>query len=371
MELQKKINELLELDPYNLSEKKKKQILLDILLHQLDYHLCNCEPYKLWYKRNSFKDVDQITSIEEIPFVPSSVFKHLDLRTGQAKSKKVQSSGTTSKYKSKIFLDSQTSKNQVLALSKILSSNIGKKRKTFFICDVEPGFQSKTDISLSARFAGMSGYLLAAKNRYYLLKYDEKGNITFNDDSIKILKLSQDEEVVLIGYTYMIWEHFINNSISKFKLNLNEKTKLIHFGGWKKLANKQVDKSHFLQQLNVELGIQSNCVFDIYGFTEQLGTVYPSKGNSGSLVSTYSDVLVRDTATFEVLDEGEEGFLQFISILPTSYPGFSILNDDLGYIKKRNTSENSLETKEFVVLSRLEKADARGCGDTLPENFYI
>ena len=34
--------------------------------------------------------------------------------------------------------------------------------------------------------------------------------------------------------------------------------------------------------------------FDIYGFTEQLGTVYVSRGLSGCRSSAYSEVLVRD-----------------------------------------------------------------------------
>ena len=46
----------------------------------------------------------------------------------------------------------------------------------------------------------------------------------------------------------------------------------------------------------------------------------------------YSEIIVRDTNSLEVLPNGKIGFLQFISPLPTSYPGISILNDDLGKI---------------------------------------
>ena len=53
-----------------------------------------------------------------------------------------------------------------------------------------------------------------------------------------------------------------------------------------------------------------------------------------------------------------------------SYPGFSILNDDLGYISERY-NEGNREVLKFKVLSRLEKAEERGCGDTLPDNYYI
>ena len=62
--------------------------------------------------------------------------------------------------------------------------------------------------------------------------------------------------------------------------------------------------------------------------------------------------------------------MQFLSILPLSYPGISILNDDIGYVSKR-TIRNNVENIEFKVHSRLDKLDLRGCGDTLPDNYYI
>ena len=37
----------------------------------------------------------------------------------------------------------------------------------------------------------------------------------------------------------------------------------------------------------------------------------------------------------KVVEDGKVGFMQFLSILPLSYPGISILNDDMGYISKR------------------------------------
>ena len=43
----------------------------------------------------------------------------------------------------------------------------------------------------------------------------------------------------MIGYTYMIWEYLLNNQHIDFdKLELNENSKLIHFGGWKKLRKE-------------------------------------------------------------------------------------------------------------------------------------
>ena len=123
--------------------------------------------------------------------------------------------------------------------------------------------------------------------------------------------------------------------------------------------------------INNRLNIKEENIYDIYGFTEQLGTIYPSSGNGGSKVSSYSHVLVRDPITLKVLNNSETGFLQFISPLPLSYPGFSILNDDLGKISTSNTDKNNNEILEFTINPRLDNAENRGCGDTLPDNYYV
>ena len=62
--------------------------------------------------------------------------------------------------------------------------------------------------------------------------------------------------------------------------------------------------------------------------------------------------------------------MQFLSVLPLSYPGISILNDDMGYVSKRTFVKN-VEKIEFKVHSRLDKLELRGCGDTLPDHYYI
>ena len=145
---------------------------------------------------------------------------------------------------------------------------------------------------------------------------------------------------------------------------------LIHFGGWKKLQSSSVTKKKFNLEVHNKLNIEDENILDIYGFSEQLGTVYISKGQGEFLVSNYSTVLVRDPKTLKILKNGQVGFLQFLSILPLSYPGFSILNDDMGFIASQ-VSLNNDEKVKFKVLPRIDGLDLRGCGDTLPENYYI
>lgn len=366
-----KINNYLKLNPYSLDKITKKKKFLEIIKYQIKHHSKNCKNYRLWYKKNNFINPNKIKEYEEIPYVPSAVFKHVQLKSIKEESKIISSSGSSGQNKSSIALDNTTSKLQKICLSKILTDNLGKDRRIFFIADVEP-IENFGQSTISARYAGMSGYLMAAKERNYLFKLNEKNEFILNLKTLeKLTNIIETTPIIIIGYTYMIYDHFLKNK----KINLKDKksnneVKLIHFGGWKKLHNNKVTKEEFISKAILKLNIKDKNVLDIYGFSEQLGTVYISKGNDGCRVSDYSNILIRDPKTFEVLKDGQIGFMQFLSILPLSYPGFSILNDDMGYISKRISVKN-VETVEFKIHSRLDKLELRGCGDTLPDHYYI
>ena len=371
IQLQKNINELLAFDPYNIDRDIKKNKLINIIKQQIEFHIKNCEKYKTWYDSNDFIPPSLIEDYQDIPFIASSTFKNINL-VSIKDSKKIQSSGTTSSNKSTIFIDKATSQNQTKSLSKILSAILKNKRKNYFIIDLEPKISSLDNI-MSARQAGMMGYLMGAKSKTYLLKLDRDNKIVLDNDNLeKMISVSKNEPILIIAYTYMLYEYFLQNlNIDFEKFDLHAESKIIHFGGWKKLRDKKILKEQLISLISSRLNIKKENIYDIYGFTEQLGTIYPSSGNSGFKVNSYSYALVRDPVTLRVLDKNETGFLQFISPLPLSYPGFSILNDDLGKISYSSVESNNNEILEFTVNPRLDNAENRGCGDTLPDNYYI
>lgn len=369
MILNDKIDELLSCSPFNLSYSQKKEKLIEIVRLQIQHHIKKCKAYKSWYDENAFFSPQYIKDFDEIPFIPSSVFKYMDLKSyNGGKSKIIKSSGTSTNLKSNIRIDISTSINQRKSLSRLLTHILGKNRKNFYVIDAEPSPTTQSK-EINARVAGMQGYMIAAKSVKYLLK--KKGEKLILNKKI-LLELYKDNDSVLIGYTFMIWKHLIlNEDLKNYKNITNNNFKLIHFGGWKRLSNLRISKKQFTKAVIKKIKIKTANIFDIYGFTEQLGTIYPSYGFSDCKVSAFSHVLVRDINTLQILPDGKSGFLQFISPLPLSYPGFSLLNDDIGKISKRTKGNFGQEELEFEVFPRLNKAVSRGCGDTLPENYYI
>ena len=370
-QIEDKISNYLKLDPFGLSKSEKEKKFMEVVKLQIKHHMEGCEIYKTWYKSNKFNDPAKIKKYEDVPYLPSAIFKKINLKSTLTNNKVISSSGSTGQNKSIINIDKTTSYFQKICLTQILSHSIGKKRKPFFIVDVEPT-ETFDQNAVSARYAGMSGYLMAATSKNYLLKRGIDGKITLNRKNIDNFLISlKKEPIVLIGYTYMMWAYlFKNNELNLKHLSCNEHSKIIHFGGWKKLESEKVSKKEFISKLKNLIDINVNSILDIYGFSEQLGTIYISEGHRGCKVSSYSHILIRDPKTLKVVKDGENGFMQFLSIIPLSYPGFSILNDDIGYISSRKINKG-IEKIEFKVNSRLDNLEERGCGDTLPSSYYI
>ena len=77
----------------------------------------------------------------------------------------------------------------------------------------------------------------------------------------------------------------------------------------------------------------------------------------------FSDILIRDKH-FNVLGNGKKGLIQLFSLLPTSYPGHSILTEDIGEIINEDGCKCGTKGKCFLVHGRAAKSEIRGCSDT-------
>jgi hypothetical protein len=254
------------------------------------------------------------------------------------------------------------------ALAAILGHRLGNDRRPFVILDAPPESPGNYNAELSAREAGMRGYLLAASEKHYVITRD--GNrLVLNLELLRDLVAkwkSANKHFTVIGYTFVLYEHVVRPLIAAGEsLALPASTTLIHFGGWKKLVERAVTKPELDQQTATALGLSIKSICDIYGFTEQLGVVYPDDTNGVKRVPTYAEVLVRDPRTLDPVPDGTTGLLEFVCPLPHSYPGVAILLDDLGRITSRDELGAS-----FEVIGRAKRAETRGCGDTLPQHLY-
>ena len=137
---------------------------------------------------------------------------------------------------------------------------------------------------------------------------------------------------------------------------------LIHGGGWKKLIDQQVDNETFKQCLASRLG--DITVLNYYGMVEQTGSIFMECECGRLHASNYSDIIIRNPKDFSVCGVGEKGLVQLVSLLPESYPGHSILTEDIGELTGEDDCPCGRYGKTFVIHGRIKNAEIRGCSDT-------
>ena len=135
---------------------------------------------------------------------------------------------------------------------------------------------------------------------------------------------------------------------------------LIHGGGWKRIADEAVDNIQFKKSVYDVCGVKN--VINYYGMAEQTGSIFLECSEGYLHCSIFSDIIIRRN-DFSICDLNEIGLVQLISLLPTSYPGHSILTEDIGEIININNCKCGLKEKHFLVHGRTKESEIRGCSD--------
>lgn len=351
-----------EIELYTYDKLRKTTFFLKELLDLFDYHCKNSKEFNRMMFTVNF-DKKNIRFIEDLPFIPVRLFKLFDLLSVPRDQivKTMTSSGTTGQAVSKIFLDKQTSSTQTRVLSRIVSSYLGGTRVPMIIIDCESTIKNRNQFS--ARSAGITGFSIFASKRIFALNDD----MTLNIEVIKNFLIENNSKTIfLFGFTFIIYKHFYLELLkTSQKLDLSNSI-LIHGGGWKKLTLEAVDSITFKTDLKNICGI--NRIHDYYGMVEQTGTIHMECEHGYLHTSEYSDIIVRNPKDFSVRKFGEQGIIQLLSLLPKSYPGQSILTEDVGIIFGEDDCKCGRKGKYFVINGRLKNAEIRGCSDTYGSN---
>ena len=213
--------------------------------------------------------------------------------------------------------------------------------------------------SHSARGAGNLGMAQFGHRPFYALRED----MSLDEEGLRAyLDQAAGRRVLLFGFTFMVWQYLVQAlERAGRRLDLAGGI-LVHSGGWKKLQEAAVDAGRFRNGVQSATGVDQ--VINFYGMVEQVGGVYFENSIHYLQAPIYSEVIVRDPVTLEPLPDGQPGLLQVLSCLPTSYPGHSLLTEDLGVIRGVDSEDTGMGGRCFEILGRVPKAELRGCSDT-------
>ncbi len=344
-----------QMSPFGLDKASKRDQLLPLLnaLHQ--HHRAHCVPYANIMTQHP----GNMEDFSAIPYLAVRLFKMMSLQSIPENQvfKLLQSSGTSGQKPARVALDKATASRQSRTLVRIMQQVIGRQRLPMLILDSASVLKDRHQYS--ARGAGIQGLLPFGRDHTYALD----NNMQLDKAAIEAFaQRHQGQPVLMFGFTFMAWAYVIKALADEgCSLPFSEGV-LIHSGGWKKLQDQQVDDDQFQSLAKATLGVDK--VHNFYGMAEQVGSVFVQCQQGHLHVPACSEVIIRDPYTLAPLPAGIPGLIQVMSILPTSYPGFSLLTEDMGQWHGEDDCLCGWKGRYFSVAGRLPKTELRGCSDT-------
>jgi len=346
---------LMQAKAFTLDKKQKQDMLVPVLNQLHELHLLNCAEYHGIAAQAGYA----FSTIDEFPFVAVRLFKQLKLSSVKDSDvfRVLNSSGTTGQNPAQIFLDKATSARQSKTLVNVMQSFIGKQRLPMLVIDSESVAKGKS--GFSARTAGIQGMAFFGRKHTYALQDDMQANWPVID---AFFEQHKNSPILIFGFTFMVWQHFLQALKATGRVYNTQNAVLVHSGGWKKLESQKVDNLTFKQTCREQLN--NIKVHNFYGMAEQVGSVFVECDSGYLHAPNMADIIIRNPYDLSLQAHTQEGLIQVLSAVPTSYPGYSILTEDRGRILGEDDCKCGRKGKYFEVLGRLPKVEVRGCSDT-------
>ena len=307
-----------------------------------DFNNLALKIFKFQFENNSvyrsfcdllYKHPSEVSSINDIPFLPIQFFKTHQVLSSQNKVQKIfTSSGTTGSIVSKhrvtdITLYEDSFRNGFQQLYGDI--------KDYAILGLLPSYLEREGSSLVYMVNDLIKTSNHPKSGFYLNNFSE-----LKDTLIKLE--ASNTKTLLVGVSFALLDF-----IEQYSLNLNH-TIVMETGGMKG-RRKELIREELHQELKKGFGI--NMVHSEYGMTELLSQAY-SFGNGIFKTPPWMQILIRDPEdALTISSFGKTGGLNIIDFANINSCSF-IATQDLGRLYANNT---------FEIIGRFDESDIRGC----------
>lgn len=304
-----------------------KELALDLFYYQAKNNPVYCD--FLTYLNI---DVQKITNLESIPFLPISLFKTHKLKTNNFEPEiTFLSSATTGQKQSRHFVKSTEIYEESFIKGFV---NLYGPIKNLKIFGLLPSYLERIGSSL----------VYMVKKMIEMSPFEESGFFLNDFDALKNAILTSEKEkqpYLLIGVSFALLDFA---EIFNFSLN----HAIVMETGGMKGRRKEMTRSELHETLNKSFGVQQ--IHSEYGMTELLSQAY-AKQNGIFETPPWMKVFVRETNDpLATLTKGRGG-LNIIDLANIDSCAF-IATEDLG---------NLYPNGSFEVLGRFDNAEVRGC----------
>ena len=279
-------------------------------------------------------DPEHINSLEEIPFMPVTFFKHNVVKTGQWQSQKEFHSSTTTGSDPSIHYVKDIHLYEHITQHCIYSS-IGVNVKDYTWIGLLPSYLERQNASL----VHMVDYFMRSSSQkekyFYLFDHDKLFK------QLKQLK-EKGEKTILMGVTFALMDF-----AEKYEISMDHLT-IIETGGMKGRAREPLrNEIHDL----LKKKLSPHAIGSEYGMTEMMSQAYMLNNEYYNAPSTVR-IYPRDIT--DPLKEGKYGKSACLNIIDLGniHSCSFLATDDVGIVKTN---------RQFKVMGRLETSEIRGC----------
>ena len=274
-----------------------------------------------------------ISTIEEIPFLPIQFFKSREVVSSSDKVEAVfNSSGTTGTTTSRhLVTDLSIYEASYLKGFDHFYGNI----KEYVVLALLPNYLERKGSSLVYMVNDLIQKTENPESGFYLNNLDELAQ--------KLVALDKKgQKVLLIGVSFALLD-----LIEKYQFNLKN-TLVMETGGMKGRRKELIRvELHAL----LKKGFSVHKIHSEYGMTELLSQAY-SKGNGVFETPPWMKILIRDTEdALKILPQEKTGGINVIDLANYNSCSF-IATQDLGRVHGNDT---------FEIIGRFDNSDLRGC----------
>ena len=363
-EVEEEIDALLSAPTFSLAPEEHHARLLSVLKSVLSYAAQRDARLRQYLDAWPI-DYRTAECIADLPYLPVGAFKTnppLTLVDGANVIHTLASSATTGQTPSRVALDTPTSRRMVKGVVAIASDFIGHTRRPYLVIDTAETLAAHGTVG--ARAAAIQGLRPFATEMVCCLDGDGSGQLRINEQRLSdFVAKWRDQEVLGYGFTYVIWQHLVGPLRARGVSLGMPKVRLLHSGGWKRLQDQAVTREAFASGVAQVFGCAAGRVLDFYGMVENVGIIYPDCEYGHKHVPAFGEVLVRDPLTLRPVREGQQGLVQVCSALPTSFPGFLVLTDDIAEVIGYDGCACGRRGISFRFVKRVPQAEVRGCGN--------
>lgn len=314
---------------FSISNKTEfEQVALEIFRYQAE----NNEVYRE-YLQHLKKDVNQISKLTDIPFLPIEFFKSRKVVSSNNPAKEIfTSSGTTGNLTSRHFVPDisiykESFKNGFEGFYGPITD--------YCVLALLPSYLEREGSSLIYMMEHLIKDSKHAKSGFYLHNHEEL------IECIADLKKS-NQKILLLGVSFALLD-----LAEKYSLDLANVI-IMETGGMKG-RRKEITREELHAFLCSRLGV--NEIHSEYGMTELLSQAY-SKGQSLFQTPNWMKIMIRDAYDpFSYEKTGRTGGVNVIDLANVHSCSF-IETQDLGKI---------YEDGKFEILGRFDHSDIRGC----------